>query len=117
METYISLAIRSVSRSGQSLHCPHEESLKPYLPIAISRSSSLSAKKVIFNFLRDFFFFFRARGVRGETRKKRYFSWAELYMYIPTLLTIPGQTRTIKLIMLTGSSAQSTVLRACGAHQ
>ena len=34
VKTHIRLGIRSVSPSDQSLRCPHEETLDPYLPIA-----------------------------------------------------------------------------------
>ena len=51
VKTHIRLGIRSVSPSDQSPHCPHEETLGPYLPITkflreISRSVSEKCREV-----------------------------------------------------------------------
>ena len=96
VKTHIRLGIRSVSPSEQSPRCPHEETLGPYLPIAKFRGvsarvlRSFSAKcrgvsprtfaeKTLGEIIHFKFsprkILFRAR---GETRKKEFFSWADL---------------------------------------
>ena len=90
VETRISLDVCSVSRSGQSLCYPLDESLIPYLPIAISRIFSVNfhgmslrnlAEKTLGE--KSVFYFspvFRAKGVLRRNAKKRAFSWADLYL-------------------------------------
>ena len=80
VKTYIRLGIRSVSPSDQSPHCPHEETLGPYLPI--EKSCGVSPRNVA-EFLREFLWSFSAK-FRGENpqrnvvfiflREKNYFA-------------------------------------------
>ena len=60
VKTHIRLGIRSVSPSCQCPHCPHEETLGPYLPIAKFGGISLA------EFLRELSGSFSAK-FRGET--------------------------------------------------
>ena len=106
VETRISLGVCSVSRSGQSLCYPLDESLIPYLPIAISRIFSvnfhgmsprkLSAKKVFIAYLFTFFFYFsppktvfRAKGVpRRNAKKKELFLGLICITYLLTYILL-----------------------------
>ena len=78
VETHISLGIRSVSRSGQSLLCPHEETVDPYLPIAISRSLSEKSRGENSRRKKWFLFFsakhiFSRKGCSAAKREKKSF--------------------------------------------
>ena len=83
METHIRLGIRSFSPSDQSPRCPFEETLGPYIPIAKFREvSPRNLAEKILSEISDFYFsfFFRAMGApQRNAKKKRAFSWADLY--------------------------------------
>ena len=77
-ETHIRLGIRSVSRSCQSLRCPHAETVDPYLPIAISRSLSEKSRGENSRRKKWFLFFsakhiFSRKGCSAAKREKRAF--------------------------------------------
>ena len=110
VETNISMGIRSVSRSGQSLRYPHEKPLFLIYPSRFRRVSTRNLAECLREILRsfsanfrgvsprhfahktlreksDFYFsprkiFFRARGVPRRNEKKELFSWADLYVFI-----------------------------------
>ena len=108
VKTHIRLGIRSVSPSDQSPHCPHEETLGPYLPIAKFRgvsprnvaeclremSRSFSAnfcgvsprnfEEKTLGEISDFYFSPRKKIISRKEctaakREKELFSWADLY--------------------------------------
>ena len=95
VKTRIRLGISSVSPSDQSLRCPHEETLGPYLPIGKFRRVFLrNVAKRNFTAKCDFYFspqkknFAHSRkgcstAKRGPRRnaEKELFSWAELYLW------------------------------------
>ena len=107
--THIRLGIRSVSPSGQSPRCPHEETLGPCLSIAKCRgvspqnvaeflrelSRNFSAKFCGDNPRRNKLFlcfsaktFISRKGCfEAKREKKELFSWADLYI-------APGQGQT-----------------------